>query len=46
MIGFTILLGLKVYVNKSCEIYYSINDYQMNNKSHDFHLLKLSILRE
>jgi len=28
------------------EIYYSINDYQMNNKSHDSHLLKLSILRE
>ena len=29
-----------------CEIYYSINNCQMNNKSHDFHLLKLSILRE
>ena len=29
-----------------CKIYYSINNCQMNNKSHDFHLLKLSILKE
>ena len=29
-----------------CEIYYSSNDYQMNNKSHDFYLHELLILRE
>ena len=28
------------------EINYSINECQLNNKSHDFHLHKLSILRE
>ena len=28
-----------------CKIYY-INDCQINNKSHDFHLHKLSILKE
>ena len=29
-----------------CEIYYSPNDCQMNNKSHDFYLHELLILRE
>ena len=29
-----------------CEIYYSPNDCQMNNKSHDFYLHQLLILRE
>jgi len=29
-----------------CEIYYSTNDCQMNNKSHNFYLHELSILRE
>ena len=29
-----------------CEINYSINDYQMNNKSHEFYLHQLLILRE
>ena len=28
-----------------CEINYSINDCQLNNNFHDFHLHKLSILR-
>ena len=28
-----------------CKIYFSINNYQLNNKSHDFYLYKLSILR-
>ena len=28
-----------------CEINYSINDYQLNNKSYNFNLHKLSILR-
>ena len=28
------------------EIYYSTNDCQMNNKSHDFYLHQLLILRE
>ena len=29
-----------------CEIYYSPNDCQTNNKSHDFYLHELLILRE
>ena len=29
-----------------CENYYSPNDCQMNNKSHDFYLHELLILRE
>ena len=29
-----------------CEIYYSLNDCQMNNKSHVFYLHQLLILRE
>ena len=29
-----------------CEIYYFTNDCQMNNKSHNFYLHELSILKE
>ena len=29
-----------------CDIYYSTNNWQMNNKSHDFYLNQLLILRE
>ena len=35
MIIFIILLGLKVHVNKSREIYYSFDSRYYNNKSHN-----------
>ena len=43
------LMCLKCIINiklNCSEINYSINDFQLDDKPHDFHLYKLSILRE